>query len=59
MKGGGGRYTPLDCEFDLDHEITNNVIELKSQLIFINNFNEKENSKAIKKAMIETLLNDL
>jgi len=59
MKLGAGSYEPFYCEYDLDHEITDNVIELQNQLSCVNNFNDKENSKAIKKAMIETLLNDL
>jgi len=58
MKGGGGRYTPSDCEFDLDHEITKSVAELTEILEDVNALSEKA-SKAIKKAMIETLLNDL
>ena len=58
MNGGARRYTPLDCKFDLDHEITKSVAELTEILEDVNELSEKA-SKAIKKAMIETLLNDL
>ena len=54
-----GNYSRIDCKFDLDHEITANVNQLKEQLGHINNCNKETDSKAIKKAMIETLLNDL
>jgi len=58
MKPGAGRYSRIYCEFDLDHEITKSVAELTEILEDVNEFSEKD-SKAIKKAMIETLLNDL
>ena len=53
-----GNYSRIDCKFDLDHEITKSVAELTEILEDVNEFST-EDSKAIKKAMIETLLNDL
>ena len=53
-----GNYSRIDCDFDLEHEITKSVDELTEILEDVNEFST-EASKAIKKAMIETLLNDL
>ena len=55
---GSVNYSRIDCKFDLEHEITKSVAELTEILEDVNALSEKA-SKAIKKAMIETLLNDL
>ena len=55
----GARYSRIDCEVDLEHEITANVDYIKEKLNSINGWYVDTEAKAIKKAMIETILNDL
>ena len=52
-----GRYCPL-TEFDLDHEINAYCDKVKAELEHINSL-ATHHAKSIKKAMIETILEDL
>lgn len=52
------RYSVVD-EFDLDHSITEEVDSLKRHINNINNLYSKKDAKVIKKAMIETILENL
>lgn len=52
-----GRYCSV-TQFDLDHEINDYCDKVKQELKEINNM-ATHHAKAIKKAMIETILEDL
>lgn len=52
-----GRYCPV-TSFDIDHEINAYCDKVKTQLREINNM-ATHHAKSIKKAMIETILEDL
>ena len=55
-----GKYEPTSTDvFDLDHDINIEVEKINSQLIEINESYTPEESKKIKKALIETILEEL
>lgn len=54
-----GRRCPIESEYDLDHSITDELETLKDQLLNLDDNGKYENKKAIIKAMIETLIEEL
>lgn len=54
-----GRYSATLSDFDIDHEITKQCNKTTYLIKVIEAENSKEDAKAIKKAMIETLLNSI
>jgi hypothetical protein len=54
-----GKYEPVTNKYDLHHEINNEVAKLTDQLTEINDFNSEENAKAIKKALLEIIIENL
>lgn len=55
---GTGRYCPV-TEFDIDHEINDHVENTKNLAKEIENVHSVNNARAVKKAIIQTLIDSL
>ena len=53
-----GKYCPV-TEFDLDHEINDHVENAKQALKSIDESYSQSNAKAIKKAIVQTIIDSL
>ena len=54
-----GIYCPIENDYDLEHEINENVRKTKDILESLNGNDSLRNETAIKKAIIETILESM
>lgn len=54
-----GNYCPVDCPYDLDHEINRMVAMVAQDIAEIDDNGKKKNKRAIVKAMIAELMESI
>jgi hypothetical protein len=54
-----GRYSQVEDEFDIDHEISTRISDLKSEINNIDNEYTLTDAKNIKKALAQTIIDSI